>query len=150
MLFGLSLGSYSVYLVASKSLDKVCQNLKPRTGEQVYKGLFGENTSTCLKVVNYQDQVVPRLDVAIWLQAETCPAECNRILSEFNYGGGELITSGIETRDIPLADYVNWFNPYSMGDTILVFEHEFGYRTNIRTLWISKDSTIMYCRDILD
>ena len=74
-------GGYSIYVLANKTYHA----LQPRTGEEIYAALFGKPASKCVKVLNYQDQVVPKIDYAIWLHFKTCPDEMRRILSQKNY-----------------------------------------------------------------
>ena len=59
--------------------------LKPRTGDEIYSALFGKTNNSCLKVLNQQDQIVPKIDYAIWLHFKTCPNELNRILQLHNF-----------------------------------------------------------------
>jgi hypothetical protein len=70
-------GTSVVYTLASKSVHTIGSILfdKPRTGEKVYAALFGETPYSCLKVVHYQDQIIPRLDDGIRLEMITCPDE---------------------------------------------------------------------------
>jgi len=149
LLISISFGTITGYKVITKSYQKISAILGPRTGEEIYTALFGPTNNVCLELLDYQDQVVPKIDHAIWLHFNTCPEECSRILSEFDYDKGIL-----ETKDwklgTPLAETIEWWNPKEMGDTIFVFEYAITEGKNIRTLWISKDSTEVYCRDILD
>jgi len=57
----LSLGGLTGYKLVTKSYYKVTKTLKPRTGDEIYDGLFGKRETNCVKVLNYQDQVVPKL-----------------------------------------------------------------------------------------
>jgi hypothetical protein len=142
-------GGWTGLTIAKKSINKVKETLKPRTGKEIYVALFGEPTNDCVKVINKQDQEFPVIDYAIWLHFEICPIELKRILSQHDYGHNRLSTKDW-SGDIPYGETINWFNPKSIGDTILVFEYSTNNSRNIQTLWTSLDSTIVYCRDIND
>src|SRR5690606_39355592 len=68
--------------ILSKTYNKVTETLSPRTGDEIYDALFDKRQTDCIKILNFQDQVVPKIDYAIWLHFETCPDELKRILSE--------------------------------------------------------------------
>jgi hypothetical protein len=65
---------------AEKTSAKITQMSSPRTGEAIYEALFDKSPFDCVKIVNFQDQIVPKMDEAIWLRFETCPNELKRIL----------------------------------------------------------------------
>ena len=157
----LILSSIVVFLIATslivttghkviiKSYNKISDIVQPRSGEDIYNLLFGKPNSECLKIIDYQDQVVPKIDYAIWLHFKTCPKECSRILSSFDYSRRELETKNWDS-GTPFAENIEWWAPKEMGNIIIVYEYPIKEGKNIRTLWISKDSTEVYCRDILD
>ena len=130
-------------------MNKVASALKPRTGEEIYKALFGPDKSGCVQVTNSQDQIIPKIDFAIWLKFETCPTELKRILSRHTFDFGEVET-GSWTESIPYGEVIDWVNPQVMGDTIFVFEYSSEDGRNIQTLWTSRDSTRVLCRDTFD
>ena len=139
---------WTIYLFGSKSYNRVADMLKPRTGEEIYTALFGKAEDKCVKVLNYQDQVVPKIDYAIWLHFETCPDELIRILQRHNFQTDKQATKGWQT-DGPSANE-KWFKPESLGDSVLVFKYnkdEFG---NGQTIYSSLDSTRAFCIDVLD
>src|SRR5438552_8915289 len=65
-------GGWTIYLFGIKSYSKVTDMLKPRTAEEIYIALFGKTDNNCVNILDYQDQVVPKIDYAIWLHFETC------------------------------------------------------------------------------
>ena len=149
LLLAVGLGITTGYKVVTKSYKKIAGIVGPRSGEEIYNALFGAASNECLEILNYQDQVVPKVDYAIWLHFKTCPEECSRILSEFDYSRTQL---GPGNRDLGIPSDVNidWWNPRGLGDTLFVYEYEIRQGKNTRTLWVSMDSTEVYCRDILD
>jgi hypothetical protein len=143
------LASWTGYTFLSKSINKVTGALKPRTGEEIYKALFGQDESGCVWVTNSQDQIIPKIDIAIWLKFETCPTELKRILSQHKFDFAKVETASW-TESIPYGETIDWVNPQIMGDTIFVFEYTSGDGKNIKTLWTSRDSTKVVYRDIFD
>ena len=140
--------SWTVYLVVNKSYKKVAKTLKPRTGEEIYSALFGKPENECLKVLNYQDQIVPKVDYAIWLEFETCPQELKRILNQHEFTMNKVPKSGVN--QIGPSENNNWFNPQTLGDSLLVFVYEKDEYGNGQTIYSSLDSTKVFCIDILD
>ena len=132
-----------------KSFHKVTGALAPRTGQEIYNALYGQDESGCVRVTESVDQVIPRIDPAIWLKFETCPTELKRILSQHTYYFNKVETTSWN-ESIPYGDTKDWVNPQTMGDTVLVFEYASENRRNIQTLWASGDSTKVLARDMLD
>ncbi len=137
------------YKLITKSYNKISEALKPRTGDEVYDGLFGKRKSACVKILNHQDQVIPKIDYAIWLYFETCPEELKRILSRHEFNAEKLATKDWDGK-VPYGETLYWFNPTVLGDTIMVFEYSTNDRRNIQTIWASMDSSKVFARDILD
>lgn len=137
------------FLFLSKTYNKLEETLKPRTGDEIYDELFGKRQTYCIKILNYQDQLVPKIDYAIWLHFETCPNELKRILSRHEFTAEKLPTAKRDEK-IPYGETLEWFNPTTLGDTILVYEYSSENGRNIQTIWINLDSTKVFVRDILD
>jgi hypothetical protein len=51
---------------------------------------------------------------------------------------------------IPYAESLSWFIPESMGDTIRFFRFSANNGRNVQNIWVSMDSTKVFCSDILD
>jgi hypothetical protein len=137
------------FMFVSKTYNKVTETLRPRNGYEIYDALFDKRQTDCIKVLNYQDQVVPKIDYAIWLHFETCPAELKRILSKHEFSTERLSTAKWDGK-IPYGETLDWFNPTTLGDTIVVYEYSTSDNRNIQTIWTSLDSTKVFCRDVLD
>ena len=145
----LAFAGWTGYKFVTKSYNKVADTLKPRSGDEIYDALFDKRQSDCVKILNYQDQVVPKIDYAIWLHFETCPDELNRILARHEFTSEKLSTKDWNGQ-IPYGETLDWFNPTTLGDTIMVHEYSTNNSRNIQTIWVSLDSTKVFCRDILD
>jgi hypothetical protein len=143
------LAGWTVFKVGTKSYNKVADTLKPRTGDEIYDALFGKRQSDCVQVLNYQDQVVPKIDYAIWLHFKTCPTELKRILSRHEFSAEKLATKNWNGK-IPYGETLDWFNPTTLSDTIIVYEYSSDDNRNIQTIWATPDSTKVFCRDIFD
>lgn len=128
---------------------ELIETFRSRTGDEIYDALFDKRKTKCIKILNYQDQVVPKIDYAIWLQFEICPAELKRILSRHKFTAGKLSTDKWDGK-IPYGETLEWFNPKTLGDTIMVYEYSSDDRRNIQTIWANLDSTKVFVRDIFD
>lgn len=63
LFFGfIGLTAWTGFKFVSKTYNKVTETFKPRTGDEIYDALFGNRQTNCVKVLNYQDQVVPKID----------------------------------------------------------------------------------------
>lgn len=145
----IALAGWTGYKFVSKSYNKVADTFKARTGDEIYDALFDKRQTHCVKVLNYQDQIIPKIDYAIWLHFETCPNELKRILSRHEFSSEKLSTKNWDGK-IPYGETLGWFNPSILGDTIMVFEYSTNDNRNIQTIWTSLDSSNVFCRDILD
>lgn len=145
----LGLAGWTAFKFVSKSYNKVTETLRPRTGDEIYDALFDKRQTNCIKILNYQDQVVPKIDYAILLHFETCPKEVKRILSKHGFTADKLPTAKWDGK-IPYGETLDWFNPMKLGDTIMVYEYSINDSRNIQTIWTNLDSTEVFVRDILD
>jgi len=144
----IGLSCFTVIKFLTKSYNKVTGLVKPRTGEEIYKALFGNTKTDCVKILNYQDQVVPKIDYAIWLHFETCPSELNRILSLHEYKSKKVSTKGWIT-DGPSVNE-KWFKPKNLGDSIIVFEFKKDEYGNWQWIYSSMDSGRVFVEDVAD
>ena len=146
-LLTIGIGSLTAYHVATKSYDRVAAIFRPRTGEEIYVALLGKPHSDCVKVKEYQDQIIPRIDFGIFLHFDACPEELSRILSSKEYTSKRVSTKDWST-DGPLANQ-NWFKPELLGDTILVFEYS-DQSGNGQEIYSNLEKTEIYLLDIAD
>jgi len=146
----ITLGSafWTSYLLLNKSYHKVTETLRPRTGDEIYSALFGKPENKCVKVLNYQDQIVPKIDYAIWLHFETCPQELKRILYQHEFIACKVAKTDVEQNGP--SENNNWFKPQTLGDSLLVFVYKKDDFGNGQTIYSSLDSTRVFCIDVLD
>ena len=114
--------------------------LAPRPGAGIYAALFGK-PEACVQVIDAQDQLIPKLDPAIRLRVNTCPAEVRRVLRQYTY---EL---KMEAAD---QDSTDRFAAHTLGDSVLSFTTTIVEGRNRRSLKISRDSTRMIVVDAAD
>ncbi len=142
--------SWTSFRFFSKSYQNVKEVITPRTGKEIYDALFdAPRESNCVQVLHYQDQVIPKIDYAIWLHFRTCPSELKRILSKHRFSK-EVVTSPSTSLSIPQYKNIKWFNPLTLGDTILVYEYANESRNNIQTIFTNPQGSEAFIRDILD
>lgn len=142
------LTAWTVFSFISKTYSKVTDTLRPRTGNEIYNALFGMPITNCVKVLNYQDQVVPKIDYAIWLHFETCPVEFKRILSLHEFKSEIISTKNVHSLLSGTAQ--NWFKPETLGDSVHFFIYKKDEYGNGQFLYASLDSTRVYCEDVFD
>ncbi len=138
---------YTSYKWVVKSYRGVKEMIRPRTGEEIYAALFHLPQSDCMKMIQYQDQVVPKIDYAIWLHFQTCPDELQRILSLRSFDRDTLSTKNMHSEG-PLAQ-AQWFKPETLGDTVLIFR-SINSNGNGQIIYSNQAQTEVYCMDILD
>ena len=145
----IGLASWTAFRFVNKTYHKVTETLRPRNGDEIYDALFDKRITECIKVISFQDQVVPKIDYAIWLEFETCPKELNRILSRHEFRAEKLPTEKCDGK-VPYGETLYWFNPTKLGDTVMVYEYSTNDSKNIQTIWTNLDSTKVFVRDIFD
>lgn len=133
----------------SKSYNRFAETLKPRSGDEIYDALFEQRETNCVKILNYQDQVVPKIDYAIWLEFETCPQELKRILSQYEFTTEKRSTTKWDPT-ISFGKSLEWFKPKTLGDNIIIYEYSSDDGRRIQTIWANLDSTKVFVRDVLD
>ncbi len=118
----------------------------PRNGLEAYEALLGK-PNPCVEIIHFQDQYIPKIDYAIWLHFKACPEEINRLVMPKSL---EFVPINVSQSlaEGPLA-HDNWFDPKSMGDTVLHASAIDDYG-NGQEWFVSLDSTEVYLMDIWD
>lgn len=120
--------------------------MKPRTKEEIYAAIFKGNPNKCTVVLETQDQILPVIDVAIYLHFKTCKAELNRILKQQEYEMDVLVNNEDDTTSNSMGP--DWFDPSKMGDSIYVYTYKKDALGNYQTLFISNKRDEVYCIDV--
>ncbi len=143
-----AMGVWAGFLFVGKSYRTITTMFRPRTGDELYTALFGLGSNGCVTVINYQDQILPKIDYAIWLHSKTCPAELSRILAKHDFKAELLPVRGLHV-DGPSAKE-HWFAPNVLGDSVLVFTYTRGDKRGGQTIYAATDSSEVYAVDVLD
>lgn len=140
---------WTAFLIIERSYHKVTEILGPRTGMEVYDALFGKSGNACIKILDHQDQVVPKIDPAIWLRLVSCPAEMERVLSLETYTTVRTASSRWDAMSLG-GGKSERFDPTTLGDTVLVHACCNDDLRNSRTIWTDLELTEVFVRDVLD
>ena len=143
---GVGTGLYAGYVFIQKSYTRISDSLKQRTGDEIYAALFDGKPNKCTVVFEKQDQVLPVIDVAIYLHFKTCEAELNRILNQQEYKMDVLVNNEDDTTSNSMDP--NWFELSKMGDTIYVYTYKRNDFGSYQTLFVSKKKDEVYCMDV--
>jgi hypothetical protein len=143
------LAGWAAYRTLSKGYRHVAEAIRPRNGVEIYGALFGRSPLSCIQVLAAQDQVIPKIDYAIWLHYRTCPQELKRVLGQHPYVR-EVVGTASLLPMVPNGEAVAWFRPKLLGDTVIVYEYTALNGRNSRRFWTSPDSTNVFYQDILD
>ena len=136
----------TIYKFVTKSYVKISGYLKPRSGTEIYNALFGKPEKTaCLDIIEFQDQVIPKIDYAIWLHFKTCPAELKRIVSLKAFHVKKTSIKDISIQKP--GEGSHWFKPELLGDTVLVYRYKKDSAGGEQTLYSNLAETEVYCMD---
>ena len=61
-------------------IARIIHNSRPKKPEEVYELLFSKPADSCMRVINFKDQLIPKIDCCIWMELELCPPELTRII----------------------------------------------------------------------
>jgi hypothetical protein len=143
---GVGTGLYAGYVFIQKSYFRISDSLKQRTGDEIYAALFDGKPDKCTVVLEKQDQILPIIDVAIYLHFKTCEAELNRILKQQEYEMDVIVSNEDDTTSNSMGP--DWFEPSKMGDSVNVYTYKKDDFGNYQTLFISKKRDEVYCIDV--
>jgi hypothetical protein len=152
-------GGITGYRVVSKSYQKarytyreskrvygaIGDAFRLRTGVEIYTALFGPPIAACVEVVQYQDQLIPKIDYAIILHVKTCPEEVQRIVSLRPFSTKILTGYWLAAED----RHTEWFLPSTLGDSVIVYE-DYDENANGQSIYTNREMTEAYIVDMLD
>ncbi|RZJ71784.1 hypothetical protein [Flavobacterium sp.] len=134
----LSCAIWTIHLNAIKSYSQLSNVFTPRTGDEIYNAMFGQLRFDCVKVLNYQDRVIPMIDSEIKLHFKTCPQEIKKILIPNTFKAKIMVASELAPGD-------GWFRPETLGESILFFEAK-DKKGNTVNIYASRDCTNCFAR----
>ncbi|MEN9304330.1 MAG: hypothetical protein RL264_2759 [Bacteroidota bacterium] len=129
-------------LVAEKGYEKLKKSFKGRTGVEMYTAILGI-PDKCVKIVNKQDQTLPKIDVAISLEAQICSDELKRLLQREKYVEQRIASKELRT-------YAKWMQPTKWGDTLTVYYLQRDEMGNDQFLYLKPDKSRIYVVDVWD
>lgn len=137
---GVAASIYTAYLAADKAYNKIAANFRSRTGEEIYMAILGKPKTDCVKITGRKDQLIPKVDYAIYLKFEWCKEECERVLQLNPYEVSKIGTKNIKDKEI--------FDLKDMGDSVYCYRYKRGDYANDQYIFLSEDSTKAYLVDI--
>lgn len=132
-------GGYTLY----RFIDGVERVLRPRTGTEIYTALLGK-PNPCVDVKHWFDPIVPVMDDKLMLHFRTCPAEIRRITA----GRAFTITRTTNSHNPYSQNYVNWWRPEALGDSMLIYDGMERARMRGQVIITNTDSTEAYFLDM--
>jgi hypothetical protein len=130
----------------NKELSRIIKNSKPNSAEEVYGLLFKKPADNCLNVINFKDQVIPKIDCCIWTELNICPKELMRIIKLKKYQESILRRSDSATFLQSFSDRPAWWRPQNLGDSLTKLNIIFN-EDNEQSLFFGKDSIHIYLCD---
>ena len=127
-------------------ISRVIRNSSPKDSEAVYTVLFTKPIDSCVRIINFKDQVIPKIDCCIWMELLVCPSELKRIITLKNYTKERLNKSDSLTFLNSFNDRPSWWAPQLLGDSLIKYNIKFN-QDNEQTLFFGLDSTHIYLCD---
>lgn len=100
----------------------------------------------CMTVLNFKDQVIPKVDCCIWMELQLCPAELTRIIKLKKYRTWVHSQSDSSNFLSLFSDKPAWWTPQVLTDSIYELSIQFD-NDNQQTLFFGKDSSHVYLCD---
>lgn len=127
-------------------ITRVIHNSKPKQADDVYALLFKKPIDSCVTIINFNDQIIPRIDCCIWMELKLCPMELQRILSLKGYQRLRLKKSDSLSFLASFKDRPIWWTPQILGDSLTEYTIEFN-QDNRQTIFFGYDSSHIYLCD---
>lgn len=126
--------------------SRIIHNSSDKSSYEVYELLFKKPVDSCVTVINFKDQEIPKIDCCIWMEVIVCPAELTRILDSKKYQSGIYSKNDSVTFLHAFTDRPKWWTPQRICDSINIRQIVFD-ADNSQTLFFGKDSTHVYICD---
>jgi len=127
-------------------ISRLIENSSPKKAEQVYALLFKKPIDSSLKIINFKDQVIPKIDCCIWMEVKLSPTELSRVAYLKKYKVTKLNRADSATFLAPFGDKPKWWAPQILGDSLIRLSIKFD-QDNEQTLFFGNDSTHLYLCD---
>ena len=125
---------------------RIIHNSSPKSSYEVYSLLFKKPFDSCMTIVNFKDQEIPKVDCCIWMEVKLCPAELKRIIHLKKYQ--PTVYSNTDSLKFlhGFSERPVWWVPQYIGDSINMLQKKFD-EANRQTLFFGKDSSHVYICD---
>lgn len=127
-------------------IARLIRNSRTRSADEVYSILFRTTRDSCVRVVNFKNQVIPKIDCCVWMELNTCGRELSQLLQSKNYEHSIVQVVEVDRILQSFPDRPEWWNLKMKGDTVLRSFVKFN-STNQQTLFYSSDSTHIFICD---
>lgn len=127
-------------------ISRLVENSSPKKAEEVYALLFKKPVKNCVAILNFKDQVIPKIDCCIWMEGNLCKEELIRIIHSKKYTETHLNKVDSSIFLAPFANKPKWWTPQVLGDNIIKLSIEFN-EYNKQTLFFGNDSSHVYLCD---
>lgn len=124
-------------------ITRVIHNSIPKSANEVYTILFKKPEDNCVTVLNFKDQVIPKIDCCIWMELKICQAELNRIIAMRNYEISKLPKHDSMEFVNSFTDKPSWWTPQILGDSLIKYHIKFNQDAK-QTLIFGDDSAHIY------
>jgi hypothetical protein len=127
-------------------ISRIIHNSTPKSSCEVYSLLFKKPIDSCMTIINFKDQVIPKIDCCIWMEVKLCPAELTRIINLKNYLSAFYSKSDSLKFLNEFSDRPVWWAPQLIGDSINMLQKKFD-EANRQTIFFGKDSSLVFICD---
>jgi len=142
ILFFLFIGTNKI----KSDISRLIENSSPKKAENVYALLFKKSIDSSLEIINFKDQVIPKIDCCIWIELKISSLELSRIIHLKKYKQYKLNNSDSLVFLSVFGDRPKWWTPQILGDSIFKISFKFD-QDNEQTLFFSTDSSHVYLCD---
>jgi hypothetical protein len=142
----ISLFLYTGTSKIKSDISRLIENSSPKKAEEVYALLFKKSVDSSLEIINFKDQVIPKIDCCIWMEVKLSPTELGRVIHLKKYKEAKLNKSDSLNFLSPFGDRPKWWTPQILGDSIYKLNIKFD-QDNEQTLFFSNDSSHIYLCD---
>ena len=127
-------------------ISRIIHNSSPKSSYEVYSLLFKNPIDSCVAVIYFKDQEIPKIDCCIWMQVKLCPAELKRIISLKKYKPAVYSKTDSLKFLHEFTDRPAWWAPQVIGDSLTMLQIKFD-ADNRQTLFFGKDSSQVFLCD---
>jgi hypothetical protein len=127
-------------------ISRIIHNSSPKSSYEVYSLLFKKPIDSCVSVINFKDQEIPKIDCCIWMEVKLCPAELARIIHLKKYQNTVYSKTDSLKFSHEFTDRPVWWAPQAIGDSLTMLQIKFD-TDNRQTLFFGKDSSQVFLCD---